>query len=91
MNKELLDIYSDYLISQGHYATATGLAAILHGEISHDQVSRFLRAEDYDSKTLWEYIKPQIRRQEQPIDGVLLLDDTIPITPQDANKGECRI
>ncbi len=26
MNKELLDIYSDYLISQNHYATATGLS-----------------------------------------------------------------
>ncbi|ALA24625.1 hypothetical protein Psal027_01954 [Piscirickettsia salmonis] len=25
MNKELLDIYSDYLISQNHYATATGM------------------------------------------------------------------
>lgn len=77
MNTELLDIYSDYLISQGHYATATGLAATLDGEISHDQVSRFLRADDYDSKNLWEYIKPEIRRHEQPTGGVLLLDDTI--------------
>ncbi|QGP49178.1 hypothetical protein PsalN5692_00600 [Piscirickettsia salmonis] len=29
MNKELLDIYSDYLISQNHYATATGLSDLL--------------------------------------------------------------
>lgn len=43
MNKKLLDLYSDYLISQGYYATATGLASILDGEVSHDQVSRFLR------------------------------------------------
>ena len=42
MNTELLDIYSDYLISQVQHATATGLAATLDGEISHDQVSRFL-------------------------------------------------
>lgn len=42
MNKYLLDIYSDYLISQSQYATATGLADIFDGEISHNQVSRFL-------------------------------------------------
>lgn len=77
MNMELLDIYSDYLISQNHYATETGLAATLDGEVSHDQVSRFLRAEDYGSKELWGYVKPQIRRHEQKTGGVLLLDDTI--------------
>ena len=77
MNKALLDIYSDYLISQSHYATATGLADTLDGEISHDQISRFLRADDYGSKALWEYIKPEVRRHQQPTGGVLLLDDTI--------------
>lgn len=77
MNKELLDIYSDYLISQNQYATATGLAAMLDGEISHDQVSRFLREEDYGSKELWMYVKSDVRRHEQQSGGVLLLDDTI--------------
>lgn len=77
MNKELLDIYSDYLISQNQYATATGLAAMLDGEISHDQVSRFLREEDYGSKELWMYVKSDVRKHEQQSGGVLLLDDTI--------------
>lgn len=77
MNKELLDIYTDYLISQNQYATATGLAAMLNGEISHDQVSRWLRSEAQGSKELWCYIKPEVRRHQQPIGGVLLLDDTI--------------
>lgn len=77
MNKELLDIYSDYLISQGGHATATGLSSLLKEELSHDQVSRFLRAEDYDSKELWLYVKEDVRRQEQSTGGVLLLDDTI--------------
>lgn len=77
MNKELLDLYSDYLISQTHFATATGLASMLDGEVSHDQVSRFLRAEDYGSKELWTYIKPAVHRHEEKIGGVLLLDDTI--------------
>lgn len=76
MKVDLLDIYSDYLISQNQHATATGLAAMLNGEISHDQVSRFLREEIYGSKTLWNYVKPQVRHHEEK-DGVLLLDDTI--------------
>lgn len=77
MNKELLDIYSDYLISQGGHATATGLSSLLNEEISHDKVSRFLRADDYGSKELWPYVKADVRLQEQPTGGVLLLDDTI--------------
>jgi len=84
MNTDLLDIYSDYLISQNHHATATGLAAVLDGEMSHDQISRFLRAEDYGSKELWVYVKSDVRQHEQ-CDGVLLLDDTI----SEKNYTEC--
>jgi hypothetical protein len=77
MNMELLDIYSDYLISQSRYATATGLATLLNGEVSHNQVSQLLRLEDYGAKELWGYIKPEVRRHEQKSGGVLLLDDTL--------------
>jgi hypothetical protein len=73
MKTDLLDIYSDYLMSQNHYATATGLAAMFDGEISHDQVSRLLRSGDYGSKELWEHVKPDVRRHEQKSCGVLLL------------------
>ena len=90
MDKGLLDIYSDYLISQGQYATATGLAAILDGELSHDQVSRFLRADDYDSKDLWAHVKSFVRCHEQSTGGVLLLDDTISEkTYTDENEINC--
>lgn len=86
----MLDIYSDYLISQGQYATATGLSSLLEGEISHDQVSRFLRAEDYDSKELWRYIKGDVRRYEQSTGGVLVLDDSISEkTYTDENEVNC--
>jgi len=77
MKMDLLDIYSDYLISQNHYATATGLAAIFDGEISHDQVSRLLRSGEFGSKELWKYIKSDVRQHEQKHGGVLLLDDTL--------------
>lgn len=77
MNKKLLDIYSDYLIAQNQYATATGLSDLLDGQISHDKITRFLNSQVSSSKELWEYIKPEIRRCEQTVGGVLILDDTI--------------
>jgi len=77
MNKNLLDIYSDYLITQNHHATATGLRDLLDGQISHDKVTRFLNTSDFSSKDLWEYIKPEVRKIEQETGGALILDDTI--------------
>ena len=62
MNKELLDIYSDYLISQNHYATATGLSDLLEGSISHDKVTRFLNKNHFGSKELWCYVKKHVRQ-----------------------------
>lgn len=76
MNKELLDLYSDYLISQNHQATATGLAELLEGHISHDKVTRFLHSGNYGAKELWQTVKPQVRQAEQA-GGVLILDDTV--------------
>lgn len=58
---ELLDIYTDYLISQNKYATATGLSDMVDGAISHDQVSRFLNKNKLGSKELWQYVKPTPR------------------------------
>nr|WP_129556690.1 hypothetical protein [Piscirickettsia salmonis] len=57
MNKELLDIYSDYLISQNHYATATGLSDLLEGSISHDEVTRFLNKNHFGSKSSGAMLK----------------------------------
>jgi hypothetical protein len=89
MKLDLLDIYSDYLISQNHYATSTGLANMFQGEISHDQMSRHLRLEDYSSSNLWCYIKPDVRKN-QSSDGVLILDDTISEKPYtDENAINC--
>lgn len=76
MNNQLLDLYTDYLISQNHYATATGLSDMLDGQISHDQVTRFLNKEDLSSKELWQYVKPYVRKEESD-DGAFIVDDTI--------------
>ena len=47
---DMLDIYTDYLICQNKYATATGLSEMLEGDIAHDKVKRFLRVSDFASK-----------------------------------------
>ncbi len=77
MQDKLLDIYTDYLISQNKYATATGLSELLSGELSHDQVRRFLHNGEYGSKELWLYVKPLVRKQENTDGGVLILDDSV--------------
>ena len=76
----MLDIYSDYLISSFSYTTATGLSRALGGVISHDKVTRFLSADDYDSKKLWRLVKPTIRKIESE-EGTLIFDDTIEEKP----------
>ena len=61
MGKKLLDIYSDYLICQNKYATATGL---LSGDISHDKITKYHNSVDLCSKELWEYNKRKIRKHQ---------------------------
>lgn len=89
MNTELLEIYSDYLLSSFGQTTATGLSSLLDGELSHDQVTRFLNRDDYDSKTLWQQVKKAVREVERE-DGVLIFDDTIQEKPYtDENELVC--
>jgi len=76
MDKERLGLYTDYLISNFGQATATGLSALLDGEISHDQVTRFLSEREYTSKDLWLEVKSTVRKIESE-EGVLIFDDTI--------------
>ena len=79
-NEKLLDLYSDYLISAFGQTTATGLSALLNGEISHDSVQRFLAGERQTSIQLWRVVKPHVRKIESP-EGVLIVDDSIAEKP----------
>lgn len=76
MDKQLLDIYSDYLICSFGLTTATGLSALLEGAISHDKITRFLSGTDFTSADLWQLVKP-IVRPIQKEDAVLIIDDSI--------------
>ena len=58
MNRDLVDLYSDYLLSSFGATTATGLSDLLEGTLSHDQITRFLSQQRFDSKTLWQLVKP---------------------------------
>ena len=76
MKKADLELYTDYLISTFGAATATGLSAMVDGDISHDHVTRFLSEREYTSKDLWLQVKSTVRQIEKE-DGVLIFDDTI--------------
>lgn len=89
MNKEYLELYTDYLISTFGYATATGLSRMVEGQISHDQITRFLSEEEHTSKELWLQVKATVRKVERA-DGVLIFDDTIQEKPYtDENEVMC--
>ena len=79
-DNELLDLYSEYLISSFGATTGTGLAALLQGQVSHDRIQRFLAGRDFTSADLWRLVKPHVRTIEQD-DGVLIVDDSIAEKP----------
>src|SRR5256885_1225988 len=89
MEKSLLDLYTDYLISSFGPTTATGLGRLLEGEISHDQVTRLLASATKTSADLWRQAKPLLRQVESA-DGVLIIDDSIEEKPYtDENELIC--
>ena len=79
-DKELLDIYTDYLISSFGLTTGTGLSRLLDGKVSHDRIQRFLASPIRSGKDLWRIVKPYVR-QVQADDGVLIVDDSISEKP----------
>jgi hypothetical protein len=81
MNRDLLELYSDYLISAFGHTTATGLSKMTQGEVSHDRVTRFLSEEELNSPKLWRLVKPLVREFEDEASGVLIIDDTIEEKP----------
>ena len=86
MSKELQDPYTDYLISSFGPTTATGFSRLLEGEISHDQVTRFLASKAKTSADLWRLAKPLVRQVESD-DGALAVDDSIVEKPYTDENG----
>jgi hypothetical protein len=74
--EQLLDLYTDYLLSSIGSTTATGLSRLLEGDLSHDKISRLLSGHGFTSKDLWQQVKSLVRSQETE-DACLIFDDTI--------------
>jgi hypothetical protein len=80
MDKQLLDLYTDYLLASFGATTATGLARLTDDTVSHDQITRFLAKQQFTSADLWLLVKPTLRQIQHP-DGVLIIDDSIEEKP----------
>lgn len=78
MDKLILDLSSDYLLASSGSTTATGLAGLLDGRLSHDAITRFLAGGGVEAsaREWWLCVKPLVRRVEADT-GVLIFDDTI--------------
>ena len=87
--KQLLDLYSDYLLVSFGATTFTGLSQVPEGQVSHHQVSRYLSGTQKTSADLWLTVKPFVR-QVQSSAGVLIIDDSIEEKPStDENEIVC--
>lgn len=80
MDKCLLDLYADYLISSFGPTTATGLSRLLQAHLSHDKITRFLSERPYTSANLWQIVKPLVRKVQNE-NAVLVMDDSIAHKP----------
>jgi len=88
-SKELLDLYSDYLLASFGATTATGLSELVDNLVSHDQITRFLASETQTAKDLWRIVKPLVRKVQTET-AVLIIDDTIEEKPYtDENEIVC--
>jgi hypothetical protein len=76
----IFDLYSDYLLINQGQPTATRLAALVDGKLSHDAITRSLHQRDYDSRHLWQVVKPFVHQIAQA-DGVLIFDDNLEEKP----------
>jgi hypothetical protein len=76
----IADLYSDYLLASFGATTATGLSELLEGEVSHDQVTRYLAGTQKTATDLWRTVKSLVREVQSEA-GVLIIDDSIEEKP----------
>ncbi|MCK5819948.1 MAG: hypothetical protein KAH18_12070 [Psychromonas sp.] len=75
-NKQIFELYIDYLVTLFSYTTASGLSNILDGVISHDQMTRVLSHKQLTSAVLWDNVKKEVLEIESD-DQVLIFDDRV--------------
>jgi len=78
--RPIADLYSDYLLASFGATTATGLSELLEGEVSHDQVTRYLASAQKTASDLWGTVKAFVREVQSEA-SVLIIDDSIEEKP----------
>lgn len=75
----IADLYTDYLISNpGGLATAVGMSKMLGNVLSHDQITRCLSKGAFDSRYLWQQVKPMVQELSSSKEEIVLsFDDSI--------------
>jgi hypothetical protein len=76
----IADLYSDYLLASFGPTTGTGLSQLWEGEISHDQVTRYLAGTKKTASDLWRTVKSCVREVQSEA-GVVSIDDSIEEKP----------
>jgi hypothetical protein len=79
-NCDLLDLYTDCLISNCGLATATGMSAALDNRITHDRVTDLLNSSYINSRRLWAEVRSMCDEIEQDA-AVLIIDDSVEAKP----------
>ncbi|MGI8634919.1 MAG: transposase, partial [Segetibacter sp.] len=66
------------MASPGGSTTAVGMSKMLKGQLSHDQITRFLAKGNFDSKYLWQQVKPMVQELSSSKEEIVLsFDDSI--------------
>lgn len=76
----LLDLYTDFLMTSPNVASALIMSKMLQDTYSHDSITRMLAQDELDQSLFWKIIKPTIRQVESE-DGIISIDDTIENKP----------
>lgn len=84
MNKSNLDLFTTYLLStfSTATATATSLSAMVKSDVSHDQIKRFLSAQDDASKNLWQQVKQAMAQHKNMLQAAF----SGQLAPQDPRR-----
>jgi len=81
----LMDLYSDYLLTSPGSVSALTLVEVLNKAYSHDALTRMLAQPEIEQKVFWKKIKPFIRQVECDY-GVISIDDSIEHKPHSAEN-----
>ncbi len=89
MDKETLELYTDYFIKHLWVRNSDRIRGWWKDKSVMIRVTRFLSQETYTSKDLWLEVKATVRQMERE-EGVLIFDDTIQEKPYtDENEVMC--